>query len=110
MFSLYYYQLALVTPGNLHSEANFLNHILDRLNFLYTPLPLPLSKHLFLILVFELFLGNFSLGIKEQIVFPEVDYNKIDKIRGMNIIIVTSTNNNEEAKFLLKTFNLPFYN
>lgn len=54
--------------------------------------------------------GNFSLGIKEQIVFPEVDYNKIDKIRGMNIVIVTSTNNNEEAKFLLKTFNLPFYN
>jgi large subunit ribosomal protein L5 len=54
--------------------------------------------------------GNFSLGIKEQIVFPEVDYNKIDKIRGMNIIIVTSTNSNEEAKFLLKTFNLPFYN
>lgn len=54
--------------------------------------------------------GNFSLGIKEQIVFPEVDYNKIDKIRGMNIVIITSTNSNEEAKFLLKTFNLPFYN
>ena len=54
--------------------------------------------------------GNFCLGIKEQIVFPEIDYNKVDKIRGMNIVIVTSTNNNEEAKFLLKTFNLPFYN
>ncbi|MSO13357.1 50S ribosomal protein L5 [Candidatus Aquarickettsia rohweri] len=54
--------------------------------------------------------GNFCLGIKEQIVFPEIDYNKIDKIRGMNIVIVTSTNSNEEAKFLLKTFNLPFYN
>lgn len=54
--------------------------------------------------------GNFGLGIKEQIVFPEIDYNKVDKIRGMNIVIVTSTNSNEEAKFLLETFNLPFYN
>ena len=54
--------------------------------------------------------GNFGLGIKEQIVFPEIDYNKIDKIRGMNIVIVTSTNSNQEAKFLLETFNLPFYN
>lgn len=54
--------------------------------------------------------GNFALGIKEQIIFPEIDYNKIDKIRGMNIVIVTSTKNNNEAKYLLKTFNLPFYN
>ena len=50
------------------------------------------------------------MGIKEQIIFPEIDYNKIDKIRGMNIVIVTSSNTDEEAKFLLKTFNLPFYN
>ena len=54
--------------------------------------------------------GNFSLGIKEQIIFPEVDYNKVDKIRGMNIVIVTSTLVNEEARFLLETFNLPFLN
>lgn len=54
--------------------------------------------------------GNFSLGIKEQIIFPEVDYNKIDKIRGMNIVIVTSTLVNEEARFLLETFNMPFLN
>lgn len=54
--------------------------------------------------------GNFSLGIREQIIFPEIDYNKIDKIRGMNIVIVTSSNQNEEAKCLLETFNIPFYN
>ncbi len=54
--------------------------------------------------------GNFALGIKEQIVFPEIDYNNVAKIRGMGIVIVTSTNSNEEARFLLKTFNLPFYN
>ena len=54
--------------------------------------------------------GNFSLGIKEQIVFPEIDYNKVDKIRGMNIVIVTSTMVNKEAKFLLETFNMPFLN
>jgi large subunit ribosomal protein L5 len=52
--------------------------------------------------------GNFALGIKEKIVFPEIDYNKIDKIRGMDIVIVTSTNCNKKAKFLLQTFNLPF--
>jgi len=54
--------------------------------------------------------GNFSLGIKEQIIFPEIDYNNISKIRGMNVVIVTSARNDEESKFLLKTFNLPFYN
>lgn len=54
--------------------------------------------------------GNFSLGIREQIIFPEIDYNAVDKIRGMNIVIVTSAKNNDEAKYLLKTFNLPFYN
>jgi large subunit ribosomal protein L5 len=54
--------------------------------------------------------GNFALGLKEHIIFPEIDYNKIDRIRGMDIVIVTSTRSNEEAKFLLKTFNLPFNN
>lgn len=52
--------------------------------------------------------GNYSLGIKEQIIFPEVDYNKIDKIRGMNITFCTTANKDEEAKFLLKEFYLPF--
>lgn len=52
--------------------------------------------------------GNYSIGIKEQIIFPEVDYNKIDKIRGMNITFCTTANKDEEAKFLLKEFYLPF--
>lgn len=54
--------------------------------------------------------GNFSLGIKEQIIFPEIDYNKVDKIRGMNIVMVTSTKSDHEAGVLLKSFNLPFLN
>jgi large subunit ribosomal protein L5 len=54
--------------------------------------------------------GNFSLGIKEQIIFPEIDYNSIEKIRGMNVVIVTSAKNDKESKLLLKSFNLPFYN
>ncbi len=54
--------------------------------------------------------GNFSLGVKEQIIFPEIDYNKIDKVRGMGITIVTSTDDNDEAKFLLESFNIPFVN
>ena len=54
--------------------------------------------------------GNYSIGLKEQIVFPEIDYDKIDKIRGMNIVLVTSANTNEEAKALLKGFNLPIQN
>lgn len=54
--------------------------------------------------------GNFCLGIKEQIIFPEIEYNSIDKIRGMNITIITSTRDNMEAKSLLQTFNLPFFN
>jgi large subunit ribosomal protein L5 len=52
--------------------------------------------------------GNFSFGIKEQIVFPEISYDKIDKVRGMDIIIVTSANTNEQALELLKEFNVPF--
>jgi large subunit ribosomal protein L5 len=52
--------------------------------------------------------GNYTLGIKEQIIFPEIDYDKIDKIRGMNITIVTSANTDEEAKFLLRRLGMPF--
>lgn len=52
--------------------------------------------------------GNFSIGIKEQIIFPEIDYDKIDQIRGMDITFVTSTKNDEEAKELLKGFSIPF--
>lgn len=52
--------------------------------------------------------GNFSLGIKEQIVFPEIEYDKIDAIRGMDITITTSARNNKDAFALLKAFNFPF--
>ena len=52
--------------------------------------------------------GNYSLGIKEQIVFPEIDYDKIDQIRGMDIVIVTTASTNDEAKELLKGFGMPF--
>lgn len=51
--------------------------------------------------------GNFSMGLKEQIVFPEINYDRIDRIKGMNIAIVTSAKTNEEAKALLKFFNFP---
>jgi large subunit ribosomal protein L5 len=54
--------------------------------------------------------GNYAIGLKEQIVFPEINYDKIDAIRGMDIIIVTTAKNNEEAKALLKAFNMPFLN
>ena len=52
--------------------------------------------------------GNYSIGIKEQIIFPEINYDKIDKVRGMDVSIVTSTSNNNYAFELLKCFNLPF--
>ena len=52
--------------------------------------------------------GNFSMGITEQIVFPEIDYDKIDKIRGMDICVTTSAPNNEQALALLKAFKFPF--
>ena len=51
--------------------------------------------------------GNYSLGVKEQIIFPEIDYDKIDKIRGLDISITTSANNDEEGLALLKEFNFP---
>lgn len=54
--------------------------------------------------------GNYSLGIKEQIVFPEIDYDKIDKIRGLDITVVTSANTSEEAKALLECYRFPFMN
>lgn len=52
--------------------------------------------------------GNYNLGIKEQIIFPEIEYDKIDKIRGMDINFVTTANSNDEAKALLQAFNFPF--
>ena len=54
--------------------------------------------------------GNYTLGIKEQIIFPEINYDKIDKIRGMNITVVTSAKTDEEAKALLKYLGMPFRN
>ncbi len=54
--------------------------------------------------------GNYSMGIKEQIVFPEIDYDKIDALRGMDITITTSATSNEEGLALLKLFNFPFKN
>ena len=52
--------------------------------------------------------GNYSMGIKEQIIFPEINYDNIDKIRGMDICINTSASNNEDAKALLEMLNFPF--
>ena len=51
--------------------------------------------------------GNYALGIREQIIFPEIDYDKVDQIRGMDIVICTSANSNDEALELLKQFNWP---
>lgn len=52
--------------------------------------------------------GNYALGIKEQIIFPEIEYDKVDKVRGMDIIFVTTANTDEEARELLAQFNMPF--
>ena len=52
--------------------------------------------------------GNYSMGVKEQLMFPEIEYDKIDKIRGMDIIFVTTANTDEEAKELLKLLGMPF--
>ena len=52
--------------------------------------------------------GNYTLGIKEQIIFPEIDYDKIDKVKGMNITIVTNARTDEEGKILLKLLGMPF--
>lgn len=52
--------------------------------------------------------GNYSLGIKEQTIFPEIEYDKIDKIRGMEVVIVTTAKNDEEARELLRSMGMPF--
>jgi large subunit ribosomal protein L5 len=54
--------------------------------------------------------GNYSLGVKEQLIFPEINYDKVDKIKGLNITIVTTAKNDEEGKALLKLFGVPFRN
>jgi large subunit ribosomal protein L5 len=54
--------------------------------------------------------GNFALGLKEQIVFPEVDYDRVDAVRGMNVAIVTTARTDAEAKALLRAFDMPFAN
>ena len=52
--------------------------------------------------------GNYSVGLKEQLIFPEIEYDKIDKVRGMNVVIVTSAKTDEEARELLKLMGMPF--
>jgi large subunit ribosomal protein L5 len=54
--------------------------------------------------------GNYNVGVKEQIIFPEIEYDKIDALRGLNISIITSAKTDEEAKALLKAFSFPFRN
>jgi large subunit ribosomal protein L5 len=54
--------------------------------------------------------GNFAMGLREQIVFPEIDYDKVDEIRGMDIVIVTTAKTDAEAKALLRGFDMPFAN
>ena len=52
--------------------------------------------------------GNYALGIKEQLIFPEIEYDKVDKVRGMDVIITTTAKTDEEARELLRLFNMPF--
>jgi large subunit ribosomal protein L5 len=52
--------------------------------------------------------GNYSLGIKEQLIFPEIEYDKVEKVRGMDIIFVTTAQNDEEARELLRLLGMPF--
>jgi len=52
--------------------------------------------------------GNFALGLREQIIFPEIDYDKVDQIRGLDIVICTTAGTDAEARALLKGFNMPF--
>ena len=54
--------------------------------------------------------GNYALGIKEQLIFPEIEYDKVDKVRGMDVIFVTTAKTDEEARELLTQFNMPFHN
>ena len=53
--------------------------------------------------------GNYALGVKEQLIFPEIEYDQIDKVRGMDVIFVTTANTDEEARELLTLFNMPFF-
>jgi large subunit ribosomal protein L5 len=52
--------------------------------------------------------GNYSLGIREELIFPEIDYDKVEKVKGMNVTIVTTARSDEEAKFLLRALGMPF--
>jgi large subunit ribosomal protein L5 len=52
--------------------------------------------------------GNYSMGVREQIIFPEIDYDKVDRVRGMDITITTSAKNDDEGRALLEAFNFPF--
>jgi large subunit ribosomal protein L5 len=52
--------------------------------------------------------GNYTLGVKEQVIFPEVDYDKIDKVRGLEVSIITTANTNEEGRHLLEALGMPF--
>ena len=52
--------------------------------------------------------GNYAMGIKEHIVFPEIEFDKVDEVWGMDVVIATTAGNDEEAKALLKAFNMPF--
>jgi large subunit ribosomal protein L5 len=52
--------------------------------------------------------GNYSLGLKEQIIFPEIDYDQVDKVKGMNITVVTTAKTDDEARSLLRHFGMPF--
>ena len=54
--------------------------------------------------------GNFALGLKEQIIFPEIDYDKVDAVRGLDVVIVTTASSDKEAKSLLRGFKMPFVN
>ena len=52
--------------------------------------------------------GNYSMGVKEQIIFPEIEYDKVDKIRGLDITVTTTANTNDEGRALLRALNFPF--
>lgn len=52
--------------------------------------------------------GNYTLGLKEQLIFPEIDYDKVDKVRGMDVVFVTTANTDEEAREMLRAFGMPF--
>jgi large subunit ribosomal protein L5 len=54
--------------------------------------------------------GNYSVGVKEQLIFPEINYDKVDKVKGLNITIVTTAKSDEEGKALLKLMGMPFRN